>query len=177
MSDNAGQMSATQKSINWQLQHELFKGQYALTCDPDFPILMRISEETFAAMKEALRRQSESALERASQDTRHALHPSDVDVLVKALETIVGMYEGEYERLPVYQISKEALAQYRNTEKYNKNVFHKKNMKFMKPIPIWGLINGHGDLVFWADDKKTCLEQKWNKDEKITPLQIVERKK
>lgn len=51
--------AANPEPINWQLSYELFKGQYALTCDPDFPIMMRISEETFNAMKAALRMQAE----------------------------------------------------------------------------------------------------------------------
>lgn len=74
MTNQAGQLSASQP-INWQLSYELFKGQYALTCDLDFPILMKISEETFAAMKEALRLQA-AALEREAQ----------TDALVSALE-------------------------------------------------------------------------------------------
>lgn len=44
-------------------------------------------------------------------------------------------------------------------------------------IPIWGLINARGTVVFYAETKKSCMENKWEKDEKLIPLQITERKK
>jgi hypothetical protein len=44
-------------------------------------------------------------------------------------------------------------------------------------IPIWGLVNKNGELVYWADDRKNCMENKWESDEKLIPLQMTERKK
>lgn len=43
--------------------------------------------------------------------------------------------------------------------------------------PIWGLVNGSGELVFWAEEEKDCLDNKWAPDEKLVPLKITERKK
>lgn len=43
-------------------------------------------------------------------------------------------------------------------------------------VPIWGLVNDAGELVFWAETRKTTVEQRWHDDERLVKLMIVERK-
>lgn len=85
---SAGQQCAAAEPINWQLSYELFKGQYALTCDRDFPISMKISEETFSAMKEALRLQAFPSPAISDEQRRAALEAFEyaMSCIVKSRE-------------------------------------------------------------------------------------------
>lgn len=42
-------------------------------------------------------------------------------------------------------------------------------------IPIWGLVNSQGKVVFYSDTKQSVMENKWHRDEKPIKLMIVER--